>query len=417
MQARETATATSDAVTSRPAEAATSQLDRSASLAAIIARIEADRLIVLGSSHHDGDDYRVGGVTRDELRVLRDPNIAGRAQVELARVAKLQAEEIEAAYLVYRSCGRARAEELAASSSGRPWPTSNPLGVLLAYRGHPRAAALMGWRAPEAVKPTGKTQSVWHRMRASVADALSRPELPKSEVQPEPRATEPVPSWTPAAPNPSQTAFTRTGPSLEDAIAEYAAVIRTNPDVRFMTVEGERRVDPLSIPDWDKSVRAFEDHDIVKTAIKNRWEEEQEKARCAERQRAGAEKFRAGKRARILAGLNAGELVAGQGKNGWVVTGRDEDLVFFANRWSDHPQLIAAFRKSQARALSAGRALPVRHAQPNVQPVVRQSTLPAVAHSAGPTNASTSRSPAPAQGYTLAEQQWMRDQQTGRGGR
>lgn len=417
IQARETAATTSDAVTSRPAEAATSQVDRSASLEAIIARIEADRLIVLGSAHRDRDDYRVGGVTRDELRVLRDPIIADRAQVELAGVAKLQAEEIEAAYLVYRSYGRARAEEMAARSSGRPAPTNNPLGVLQAYRGHPRAASLMGWEAPEAVKPTGKTQSVWRRMRASVVDALSRPELPKPEVQPEPRATEPDPSWTPIAPNPSQTASARTSPSLEDAIAEYAAVIRTNPDVRFIIIESKRRVDPSSIPDWDKSVHAFEDHDVVKKAIEDRWEEEREKAQEAERRSVVSENFRAGKRAQILAGLEAGELIARRGKNDWVVEGRDEDLVFFATQWRDHPELAAAFQKSQARPLPAGLAPQARHAAARPRPMARQPALPAAARSAAQANSSTMRSSAPAQGYSLEEQQWMRDRQSGRVGR
>jgi hypothetical protein len=270
----------------------------------------------------------------------------------------------------------------------------------------------MGWEAPEAVKPTGKTQSVWRRMRASVADALSKPKRPSPEAQPEPRTTEPAPSWTPIGPKPPETASARTSPSVEDAIAEYAMVIRTNPDACFITVQAERRVDPSSLPGWEKSVHAFEDHDVVKTAIKDRWEEEQEKAQEAERRSLASEKFRAAKRARILAGLDAGELIARRRNKGWVIEGRDEDLVFFANRWSDHPQLAAAYQQSHARRPPSGTRS--RHVAPALNRTVRTPALPAAALSAAQASASASRSSFPAQGYTLGEQQWMRDRQFGR---
>jgi len=385
----------------------------STSLEAIIARIEADRLIVLGPEHHDGDDYRVGGVTRDELRILIDPDLVDRAQIELARVAKLQAEEIEGAHLIYRSHGRAHAEEIAACSSGRPSTINNPLGVLLAYRNHPRAARLMAWEMPEQEKSTGKAPSIWRRMRASVADALSRPELPTPEAQPEPRAADPTTSWSPITSRPLDTGSATTSSSVEEAIAEYADVIRTSPDVSFITVEGERRVDPSSLPDWERSVHAFEDHDVVKTAIQDRWEDEQKKEEEAERQRAASESFRAGKRAQILAGLEARELIARRGKHGWVIEGHDEDLVFFATQWRDHPQLATAFEENQARRLPSGHSPLVRHAAPHPQAMVRQPALPTAARSAAQANSSILRPTAPAQGYTLGEQQWMRDRNAG----
>jgi hypothetical protein len=410
--APETAVAKSNA--SGLTEPAAPRPDLSANLEAVIARIKTDRLIVLGPEHHEDEGYRVGGITRDELRVLRDPGIAARVQAELAEIARHQAEEIEGSHLVYRSHGRVRAEEMAANCSGRPSTFENPLGVLLAYRKHPRAAYLMGWEASEPLKSAGKTQSIWRRMRASVADALSRPELSESEIKPEPRATDPAPPSSPIAPRPQNIGSVRCGPSLDEAIAEYAEVIRTDDNVRFVTIDGEQLVDPSSIPDWERSVHAFEDHDLVKAAIRDRWEEEQKREKAAERRRVASETFRAGKMAQILVGLKAGDLIARQGKNGWVIEGRDEDLVFFASQWRDDPQLAAACHKSQARPLPRGPVSQVRHVAP--QPPVRRPAFPAPVRSAPQASAATS-SPAPNQGYTLSEQQWMRDRQSGQMGR
>jgi len=406
-QPQEKAAKSSNSVETGPAKPPpTPQPDPSASLEAIITRIETDRLIVLGPKHHGGNGYRVGGITRDELGVLRDPSLADRAQLELARIATHQVREIEGAHLVYRSHGPAQAEEMAANSSGRPLTMSNPLGVLLAYRDHPRAASLMGWEAPGPVKSMGKRQSIWRRMRSSVAGALSRSKLPEPGVAREPRAAELAVSWSPVAPQPLDTATVRTSSSVEDAIANYAREIRTSPDVTFIFVDGERRVDPASIPDWQRSVHAFEDREVVKAAIKDRWEEDQKTAQEVER----SENFRAAKTAEIVAGLDSGELIARRGKGGWVIEGSDEDLVFFATRSSYRPQLDAAFKKSEARRLAGGPPALVRHASNNPHSKVR----PPAAPSGADANSCRSRSSAPAQGYTLVEQQWMRDRKTGR---
>jgi hypothetical protein len=387
--------------------------ERSLTLEAIIGRIKNDRLIVLGPDYHDGDGYRVGGVTRDELRVLTDPNVADRAQFELAHLAKMQIGEIEAACQYYRRFGPTRAQAMAATSKGRPAPNTDPLGVLRTYRTHPRAAQSMGWDSPKQVEPGRNTPSIWRRMRASIADSLSRPAVPRTEKQPELHAARPPVNWRSEPPLFAETESTKPIASVEDAIAHYAEVIRTSVDVRFITVDGEPRIDPSSIPDWKRSVHAFEDCDVVKAAITDRWEEAQSRTLEIERQQMASESLRAAKRARIIAGLDAGELIAHRGKDGWVVEGRDEDLAFAATQWSEHAQLGTALRESEARWLRGGAPSTVRQAPPPLPPPHRPLGLHPAA-SAAELTAPKSPAPPPTADYTLAEQQWIRGGKAGR---
>lgn len=386
--------------------------DSSPTLEAIIGRIKRDRLIVLGPDYHGGVGYRVGGVSRDELRVLTDSNVVSKAQLELALLAKVQIGEIEAACRYYRCFGPTRAQELAATSKGRSAPNTDPLGILRSYSAHPRAAQFMGWDSPKQVEPNRNTQSIWRRMRASIADSLSRPALPEAKKGAELHAAHPPVNLSAAPIIFAETESARPVPSLDDAIAQYAEVIRTSADVRFITVDGEQRVDPSSIPDWEKSVRAFEDHDVVKVAIAGRWDEEQSRAQEIKRQEMASESFRAARRARIVAGLDAGELIAHRGGDGWVVEGRDEDLAFTATRWSEHPQLDAALRKSEARSMQRGASSMVRQAGSPLPPT-HASRLHTAA-SATELKSPTSPAGPPTADYTLAEQQWLRGGKAGR---
>lgn len=310
------------------------------SLDAVIARIREDRLQVLGPEYHGGHGYRAAKISRQELRVLQAPDSEKDAQLELARIAKQQAEEIDGAHLLLKSIGRARAEELAARSSGRPSAGSNPLGVLMAYSNHPRVAKLMGWDEPEQERSVDQGPSIWRRMRTSVAQAWNRMEQLDAELVRD-VCDEPQPVVVPDLPDLSISAQQ----ARDDAVAKYAAVIRTDPEVEIITVDGQRRVNPASVSGWERSASAWEDHDLVKAAVEDRWAQEQEKVRQSE----NIDRFRAEKRAEIVAEIAAGRLTATKKNGAWVITGQDADLVFFAQRWRDNPDLVAAFRQSASR--------------------------------------------------------------------
>lgn len=392
-----------------PTKAAANEHDSLVSLQSVITRIIEDRLLVLGPEHHGGEGYRAAKISRDELRVLRAPDASERAQFELGRVAKQQAEEIDAAYLAYRAHGRVRAEEVAAADNGRPSASHNPLGVLMAYKDHPRAARLMGGELPEVGSKQGGIQSFWRRIRHSVGQALSSPDDVLVERVAE-SGDEPTPEHVAAQELKDVPALA--GPSRDAAIDAYTEVIRIDPDVVLVTVDGILRVDPESVPDWRFSATAWEDHEAVKKAIEDRWTEEQEK----ERQLKNVEQFREAKRAEIVAELEAGRLIARWEKGEWVVTGADSDLVFIAQKWRDNPNLIAAFEKEAFRQASKPKPSSQR-SSPRLQPSVSKPRQPAsAAISVTPTSLST-QSPSPVANYTLAQQQWLRDRQSGRPGR
>ncbi len=375
-------------------------------LETVIARISEDRLVVLGPEHHGGDGYRVGKITREELGILRAPYVAERAQSELARIAKQQAEEIYGAYLVYRSLGRVRAEEVAAASTDRPTKVHNPLGTLMAYKDHPDAARLMGWKLPEAQRGQGGGSSFWRRIRHSVEQALLSPEKevavsaegPVDEPTRQPWP-EPAPVKTPAQADPSRDA----------AIDAYAQIIRTDPQVVLVSVEGQWRVDPRSIPDWSFSATAWEDHEVVKAAVEDRLADEQKK----EQQFQKGQAFSAAKRAEIVAELEAGRLVARSENGAWVVTGMDDSLVFIARKWRDHPELVAAFQKSR-RPQAIG-SKPLAHTpSPRPQAPATRPHLPSSAATSATPSSASILAPPPSATYTPAEEQWMRDRQSGR---
>lgn len=380
------------------------------SLDSILARIKADRLVVLGPEYHGGNGYRVRGVTRDELKVLREPEVLARTQEELACLAAYQVDEIKRTDLLYRSFGPELAQVRAAACRKERPTTDNPLGVLLAYRDHPYAARRMGWIVPEQEILTSKRQSVWVRMKRSVAGALSGLQTERGEIRVEASPPAPIEVQSQLSPAP----LPLSGPSLGDAIIEYAEVIRTHPDVRLLTINGEVRVDGMSLPEWQRSVFAFEDYDVVKSAIADRWDQQLTKDQEAARQNAASENFRAGKRAEIVAALGAGELVAHREDNGWRVKGQNDDLVYLAQRWSDHPQLVAAFQVSKARSSSALSPLgrqPAHHQHSSGHQPSKATSLSSfgpVSPAAGPTTPTCG-------GYTLDQQEWIREQQAGRG--
>lgn len=374
----------------------------------VIARIKENRLLILGPEHHGGEGYRVAGVTRDELRVLRDPSMVEEAQAQLELVFEFQRDEIKRAFFTFRSFGPERARDLAASSGGRrPTIAGNPLGVLEAYREHPDAARRMGWGAEDHEKAQVDRPSLWRRVQA----AFSAPTPPASPDKDRAEHDTAVPlnseaSWTPAV------EVTRTTTSSEEAIAKYAEVIRTDRKVRLVDHDGEARVDPSSVPGWEISAAAFEDHEVVKAAVEERWSKELEAKREIERQDAQAERFRAGKRAQIIVGLERGELLARRRGARWVVEGQNGDLVYLATAWGDHPELVAAYEQSVVKPLRT-------RSSPNHQPVIQ---TPAKPHTSlkGSHASSPARGQAPAQAnatpsptYTAAEQKWYRDQQKG----
>lgn len=378
------------------------------SLNEVIARIEHDRLLVLGPEHHGGEEYRVGGVTRDELRVLRNPALMEDAQAKLERIAKLQLSEITSAFIRYRTFGHERARSIATEANdARPTWETNPLGVLEAYREHPEAARRMGGDVEEHEKAEVDRPSIWRRVRAAFS---ARPhQTSPDEDQAEPETAVPLKagaSWTPAV------EVTRSTPSSEDAIARYAEVIRTNRDVRLVDHGGEVRVDSASVPGWEISATAFEDHEMVKAAIEERRSKELEAKREVERQDARAERFRAGKRAQIIAELERGKLSARRRGAGWVVDGQDEDLVYLAKAWCDHPELVAAFEQSAAKPLQPRpspyhRSVLQKPAKPHTSLEGNHGSLPVQGH----VPAQAKATPAPT--YIAAEQQWYQDRQKG----
>ncbi len=378
-------------------------------LATIIARISADRLVVLGPEYHGDDGYRVSGVTRAELRVLRDPKTVARAQAELADLAKRQIDEIKRAHLLNKSYGPATATERR-MTAGDP-PAKNPaLRILEAYRNHPLAARLMGWEASEQEDSPPKESSIWRRMRSSVGATFSQPEI-QVESHNEERSETALPMSDQATAIPVETS-----PTIDEAIKDYAAKIRTGPDVRILTTDGTRRVDPSSIPDWKWSVEAFEDHEAVKKAIEDRWEKDHKETLDAEHHQLQVENNRARRRVQILDAFEAGDLIASRVNDRWLIEGRNEDLRYFAAEWCDHPEIASALEESARR--------PRREAPAPHDP--KTSHYPQAPNSksatfgdlkSGTENVARnvpSHPPAVPDDHTLAEQEWLRDR-NGRG--
>jgi hypothetical protein len=180
----------------------------------------------------------------------------------------------------------------------------------------------------------------------------------------------------------------------------------------LVIVDGERRVDPKSVPDWSFSAVAWEDHETVRKAVEDRWAEEQRKARQFE----NIARAREAKRAEIVSELEAGRLIARREKGEWVITGSDSDLVFIARKWRDHADLIAAFLKGALEQESAPKPLS-QMPSPRPQPSATKAHQPARAATPITPASPLPLSPAPVEAYTLAQQQWMRDRQPARPGR
>ncbi|MEI4509206.1 MobA/MobL family protein [Sphingopyxis sp. CCNWLW253] len=378
---------------------------RQPELATIIARISADRLVVLGPEYHGDDGYRVAGVSRAELQVLRDPSTKDRAQTELADLAKRQIDEIKRAHLLYKSYGPAAAAERSTTSSDTT-AKNLPLQTLQAYRDHPLAARLMGWETPEQEVASAKEPSIWRRVRSSVEAAFSQSEIEvesHDEEHLEPPLAAPDQSPAMSVANPS--------PSREETIEAYAVAIRTGPDVRILTTDGKRRVDPSSVPDWKWSVEAFEDDESVEKAIDDRWEEDHKKARDAERHRLQVENNRARRRAQILEAFEAGELIASRGNNRWIIEGSDEDLCYFAAQWCDHPEIASVLEES-ARLPRRNSAAPRDPKASNHQQASNSEFATFRDLTFGTGNSARgepSLPPAAHDDHALADQKWFRD--------
>jgi hypothetical protein len=327
----------------------------------VIARIKHDRLVVAGEELHDGQGYRVAGISREELSILRFPDIYERAQEELERIAEFQAREIKLGILWYKSYGRERAERIATSQVGRP-DDNNPLGVLLAYQNHPRVAKFLASPQATEEEPQVPKQSIWRRMRESVANTLSRPEAPVMlsedmfpDLTPAPdgpavvqAVTEPT-AVVAAAAVPAQSGRTQPVNGREEGIRMLAEVIRSYPEVRFLLEGGTVRVQQESLEQYKFSLNAFEEEPAVQAAIQARWAEEREK----QRQEAAAVREQASKRAEILESLQAGSLVARKTDGKWILAGSKGGIRFPADALADDPALSRAFADSAHRALLA----------------------------------------------------------------
>ena len=148
---------------------------------------------------------------------------------------------------------------------------------------------------------------------------------------------------TPSAPVTSANDYSQAlenDPIRNAAISRFADFIRTEESVRFVEVDGKVRIDPASIPGWELSAEVFEDHDLVKKAVEDRYQTEREIMLRQER----AEAAQAKQRQEILEALYNGYLKVERGASTkWKIYGHDDQLVALAKDWCGHPELSSAF--------------------------------------------------------------------------
>jgi hypothetical protein len=179
--------------------------------------------------------------------------------------------------------------------------------------------------------------------------------------------------------------------SRDEAVDRYAQFIRDCPNISFIELDGEVRVDPRSAPDWRISVEAFQDAQAVREAIAYR---------CARRKdhEDGLEK----RRERIRSELRAGNLKVRQEGNRWLITGEDKWLAAAATAMQEHPELAGDIEENARATLisdqSASREVSVRERAETVTP----SVMPAQFKQTGP-------SP---EGVEIAEDGYTCEQQT-----
>lgn len=358
-----------------------------------------DRAIFAPDAHNPM--YRVPGVSRDEFRLLSSPAYSAWVQARLAGIAHNQGLRMIAAARMLKKHGRAGLEAVADTDQN----ARRALQWLDAYSDQPTLQSYIASSAERQEGEIGVVgEKIIHgavdaapiaeqapQQQVELNSFLDRPPLvtaaivaqsaeelrghaetcgTSEEVQPEARldiemvngqsaiAVEPgassdcpkeAPSIFLAAAQCPHGATSSTkvtqgdDPARAAHIAEYVNAIRTEPSLRLVVVNGITRVDPESMPGWHLTVSAFEDVDLVQSAIQERSAEQAKIARS----NAARDAYRAQKRLLIVKELEAGRLSARREQGRWVVRGADEDLVSLANGWRDNNQLIAAFERSE----------------------------------------------------------------------
>lgn len=283
--------------------------------------VNEDLPVLLSDGDHRG--YRVAGISRDEYRLVNSEPFASWVQSRLKGIADIQHDRIRQAARLLREHGREGLHVLAAENSD----ARRALKHLTAYRDHPKLVALTSTQpecqaTPEQPAPAASSPSGMAELAA--AQSVDTDTSVNVPVGMDTVAEEVTPKYM-LAPTASRDA------DRDDAIAAFAEVVRTDPQVRLVRRGDGICVDPKSVPGWQLSAEIFADEPKVRDAIAELFEAQQENDRAKIRARIIDELGRCSKRPVERVG------------DRWVIRMIKPELLEFAHEWQDHEELAIAY--------------------------------------------------------------------------
>lgn len=282
--------------------------------------VNEDLPVLLSDGDHRG--YRVQGISRDEYRLVNSEPFANWVQSRLKGIADIQHDRIRQAARLLREHGREGLHVLAATNSD----ARRALKHLDAYEDHPALAVLTSapecQAAPEHPAPAASSPSEMGELAA--AQSVGTDTSVNAPVGMDTVAEEVTPKYM-LAPTASRDA------DRDDAIAAFAEVVRTDPQVRLVRRDDGICVDPKSVPGWQLSAEIFADEPKVRDAIAELFEAQQENDRAKIRARIIEELGRCSKRPVERVG------------DRWAIRMIEAELLEFAHEWQDHEELAIAY--------------------------------------------------------------------------
>lgn len=272
----------------------------------------------------DGDSrgYRVPSISRDEYRLLSSEKYSGWVQARLAGIADIQHDRMRQAVRLLGEHGREGLHVLAATNSD----ARRALKHLAAYKDHPTLVALTSSLEIQAApgQPTPAASAPFGAAELAPSQSVGTDTSLNAPAEMDPVVKEVIQNYT-LAPKANRDA------DRDDAIAAFAEVVRTDPLVRFIKRDNEICVDPESVADWRLSAEIFAAEPLVRDAIAEVFEAQQENDRAKIRARIIDELGRCSKRPVERVG------------DRWVIRMIKPELLEFAHEWQDHEELAIAY--------------------------------------------------------------------------
>lgn len=324
------------------------ETDPALSLATIIARIREERIPVTAEEVDGRTAYRVFGISRKEVSVLRDPAVLENAQSQLHDIFDEQVAQIRRDLdFCRRAGGIDRLRKLATRK--------DPLGDVArrAVDNLDRFDAIPREPTPaEAVEP-GASRGVLARMAsklrsviaADVPDQASNmPVAEAASAEADGNVPGPTESWTPSAPIvhvPEEERRRQAAEAIKETIASLVAAIPTSQTIRFEREGEQLRIVPESMPEHQWTIRTFGDQPEIQAAAITRSKQPWLDVEGLDREIKLTELDRALRSANVRPARQSGEQ--------WHVDLPDPELARLAERWQAHPRIAAALADSDQR--------------------------------------------------------------------